>query len=563
MTRRRSNGAAAALRELEKLLAVFDAGAARRKRQLLSVLASTRLSKAREIVALQRCICFLRAFPDDAAVQRAARKAEQGGAARVAGLPRAERERLGDSGAAGSDTRHVYAFAAVAWMRKRFPRSIDIDWRAESVAEAVARLIEPLFDPLEAENTDLSARGLRAWLAQANRSGGSDLDWLLAQAPAQGRARREFERAFDAAEVPIVWRIDDRAGISGNALSQPVAGRAGGLRRSSSDPRAAMLQPQPVEILSRREATRLLDVWRAALWSRTRSVFQIEQPNLDECYLADFGDGLKFACVGVRPEHRGVLEATYGYLLLANGMPIGYGGFTTLFAQVNTGINVFPEYRGSEAAFACEQALRTMHTLTGNARFIINPYQFGAGNDEALQSGAYWFYYRLGFRSADTAARRLAEREFAELRRDRAYRVPIKTLRRLAEGDLHLDLAEEAAAQFFDETWLPKLGTGITTAIAGEKAANRAAAIAQLSRRLAAMLSADLARWSAAERKGFAQFAPLLGQIDDLAQWPRGERAALAELVRARWAVQERGFIGAARTHARLRDSLAATAQKV
>ncbi|MCK7501784.1 MAG: hypothetical protein MZW92_76130, partial [Comamonadaceae bacterium] len=128
-------------------------------------------------------------------------------------------------------------------------------------------------------------------------------------------------------------------------------------------------------------------------------MFQIEQPNLDECWQADFGGGLQMAAIGVRPGLRATLEVTYGYLLLANGMPIGYGGFTTLFAQVNTGINVFPEYRGGEAAFAFEQALRAMHTLTGCAHVIVNPYQFGAGNDEALASGAYWFYYRLGFRS--------------------------------------------------------------------------------------------------------------------------------------------------------------------
>jgi hypothetical protein len=411
---------------------------------------------------------------------------------------------------------------------------------------------------MEAEAADLSKAGVRQWLAQARgRHGGNDLDWLLAQG-GFGRARREFDRDFDTAEVPLAWKLDDRAGITGNVLRGPVAPRGGGLRRASGDARSTILQPLPVERLSRRAAARLLDVWRAALWSRTRTVFQIEQPNLDECYLADLGAGLQFAAIGVAPDRRGVLEATYGHLLLANGMPVGYGGFTTLFAQVNTGINVFPEFRNSEAAFAFEQALRAMHALTGNARFIVNPYQFGAGNDEALQSGAYWFYYRLGFRSTRPEVRALAEKEAVRIRGDSRYRVPIATLRRLAACDVDLDVTENARQMFFDEARLQDLAAGITAAIAREGALNRAEALKRLSGRIADALGIRLTNWTALEQRGFAQFVSVLAQIDDLATWPKADRDALGTIVRARWAAQEREFIAGMRGHERLRTALAA-----
>ncbi len=565
MPRARSGpvNAAAALRALLQLLPVYSAEAAAQKRRLLDALADARFDRARQLTDLQRAVCFLSAFPDDAGVHRAARRLAPGFAARVARLPKAQRLLLDDSGMAGTRTRHVYAAPAARWMQARFPSAADVDWQAENAADAVAALVVPLLDPMEAEHADLAtAPALRRWLAQA-RSGavGTDLAWLLAQAAA-GRARGEFDARFDAAEVPLAWRLDDRAGITGNALRVPVAYRQAGMRRTSGDARAAIAAPMDVRLLSRREAARLLDVWRAALWSRTRTVFQIEQPNLDECWLADFGCGVQFAAIGVAPERRGALEATYGHLLLANGMPIGYGGFTALFAQVNTGINVFPEYRGSEAAFAFAQALRAMHALTGNARFIVNPYQFGAGNDEALQSGAYWFYYRLSFRSARPEVRALADREFARLRAERGYRVPIATLRKLAACDLVLDLTDDAQAQFFDEAWLPRLAAGITAAIAREGVASRAEALQRLSQRMAGVLGIELSRWSAVERKGFAQFAPILAQIDDLAAWPHAERAALAQTVRARWAPQERGFVTRMRASERLRHALGVAAMK-
>ena len=34
-------------------------------------------------------------------------------------------------------------------------------------------------------------------------------------------------------------------------------------------------------------------------------------------------------------------------------------------------------------------------------RFVVEPSQFGGTNKEGLLSGAFWFYYRLGFRPID------------------------------------------------------------------------------------------------------------------------------------------------------------------
>ena len=92
--------------------------------------------------------------------------------------------------------------------------------------------------------------------------------------------------------------------------------------------------------------------------------------------------------------------------MFSNGVPIGYGGVTTLGAQANTGVNLFESFRRSEAAFLFAQSLRAFRTLFGVTRFVVNPYQFGRDNEEALASGAYWFYDRLGFRPTTSRATR-------------------------------------------------------------------------------------------------------------------------------------------------------------
>jgi hypothetical protein len=552
--------AQAALVALDRLLATRDT---RRKRDLLAVVATARFGRARDLVRLQRIIGFITAFPEDGRVRRAARVLAETFHERIRRLPGAERARLDDSGMAGTVTRHVYCASAARWLAERFGANVELDWPALS-SDAVAMLLAPSLHPLERDALEFTRGTTRRWFVRARgERAGTALAWLLAQAPKSRAAYERFQQDFDAAEVPLAWRLADGGGsITRNLLRTRFAWRADGMRRPAADTRAAILRPlEPMQVLPRRAAARVVDVWRAALWSRTRTTLHVERPNLDECYLGDFGGGLQMAAIGIEPAARDVLEPSFGYLLMANGVPIGYGGFTPLFAQVNTGINVFPEFRGSEAAFAFEQALRLMRTLTGCVRFLINPYQFGAGNDEALQSGAYWFYYRLGFRSAQGTVQRLAEREFGRLQGDRRYRVPITILRRLAANDLYLDLTDDAAQRAFDERWVPVLVNGIADASARTNEPNRASAQRKLAVQLARVLRIDLAAWSRREREGFELFAPLLAQVDDLPQWSKQDKDALAQLCRARLAPREREYVGRMRDHDRLREALARAAQ--
>jgi hypothetical protein len=97
----------AVLGELQRVLADYSAAGTARKRALLATIAAARLARAADLRALQRVICFLRAFPDDAGIARAAQRLAGGFAARMARLPARERARLDDSGSAGTVTRHI------------------------------------------------------------------------------------------------------------------------------------------------------------------------------------------------------------------------------------------------------------------------------------------------------------------------------------------------------------------------------------------------------------------------------------------------------------------------
>jgi hypothetical protein len=552
------------LAELGDILATFAPGAASRKRALLEALRMRSARTVREVLELHRATCFLLAFPDDAAVHRAARRLADGFGQRVARLPRRERDRLDDSGIAGTVVRHSFTYAAARWLAERFPDDVEIDWRAYAAPDRLDPLLMPLLARVEEDTFEDSRAGITGWIGRAKGTfPHSDLAWLIRQERGAALSPAQWSLGYECAEVPVLWRLGDgRGAITHNALRGVRIACRTGMRRPAVDSRAEIVRPlERMELLAPRGARKVLDVWRAALFARTRGVYPVEQANERECYLADLGEGVQIAVVGVRPPARAVLEVNYGFLFLANGRPMGYGGFTPLFRQANTGVNIFPDFRGSEAAFVFEQYLRMIHAIAGCTRFIINPYQLGGGNDEALASGAYWFYYRLGFRSAGVAARRLADREFGRLRANRNYRVPIAALRKLASEDVHLALAGEPADGLFEERWLEDLAAGATALIARENAVERRTALRRIARRVGAALGVAAERWSTADRGSLAAFAPIVGQIEDLEAWPAADKEALVELIRLRCAPLEREFARRARDHVALRLALAEVAR--
>jgi hypothetical protein len=50
----------------------------------------------------------------------------------------------------------------------------------------------------------------------------------------------------------------------------------------------------------------------------------------------------------------------------------------------------------------------------GTTCVSVYPYQLGHDNEEAIESGAFWFYRKLGFRPGRADLERLAEREEAK-----------------------------------------------------------------------------------------------------------------------------------------------------
>ena len=475
-------------------------------------------------------LCFARAFPASIAAHHDAQ-------AQLVEFGSRFRNRPDDSGIAGTSVYYSFSYDVARWLARRAPGEVSIDWDAIDDTTRLDELLVQLLQPSEDEYFDSGYVSSQEWIDTARgASNGTDFDWLLAQI--SEKPRRSFWRQlYDAADLPLVWDLSgSKFSKSANVFRQRhIHSREHGMRPRPRAVKQEIQKPlESIRKLSPHDGARLIDVAMASLAVRHRETNHFNFANADEVYVADVGVGIEIAVFGLQPEHRFPLECTMGYLVLSNGVPVGYGGSSILFRQVNTGINIFDEYRSSEASFLWVQVMRVYHALAGCSRFIANPYQFGAENKEALKSGAFWFYYRLGYRPVLPDVRNLAQRENSRIQRNRKHRSDIKTLRKLASCDMHLTLPGARANELFDERWLETISMLAARELGDAGGRTRKADVD----RVAARLGRDVglksqARWSAAERRGFKIIAPIVAAASP-GSWPAADKRSLRQLLRAK-----------------------------
>ena len=168
----------------------------------------------------------------------------------------------------------------------------------------------------------------------------------------------------------------------------------------------------------------------------------------------------------------------------------------------------------------------------------MRKWQVGYDNDEGIQSGSYWFYYKMGFRSLDSAVGSLAVKEWQKIRQDKKYRSSVRTLKKLAESDLHISPGRETDAPF-RELSVIKLGFAVTKLVAERFDGDRQAAQCWATEYIGRILEIDLKGWTDIEKLQFERFAPLLALIKDLSSWSKIDKDDLISTIRAKGTTKE------------------------
>lgn len=550
--------AAASLAELERVRAEFGPGPAGRKLVLLDALAGARLSRARDVAGLHDTLCFLRAYPDDGRVLARVRRLLAAFEARD-DLAR-HAPALENSGIAGTAIRFRFFDPMAQWLAGRWPDRLRLEWPDFEQADRLEHFL-PLFAAFaESPGLDEFDLGARGWVDRL-RGRSTDAAFLIAGFRRAFRDAEARERVWDELDPPIVLEPGADTPARGREWlpGAPRAFQRRRLRRDRPDLAAEVARPpRSVRPVSRSRGEQVIDLARACMVTRIRDLDAFSYGDPGDVRIADCGHGLAFAIVGVRPERRLLLEAVYAFLTLRCGVPIGYVLCSGLYRSAEVAYNVFETWRGAEAARIYGRALATVKHLLGADSFTIYPYQLGAGNDEAIASGAWWFYQKLGFRARDRGVDARMRAELARMKRNPAHRSSPATLRRLARANVYWH-ERGRRDDVIGQLPLGAIGLAVTRGLARRFGADRTAAEDACSREAQALLATDAPRgWLPGEALAWRRWSPLVTMLPGVERWPAADRRALVEVIRAKGGPRESDFVARFDSHRRLRAAVLA-----
>jgi hypothetical protein len=468
------------------------------------------------------------------------------------------REALAGSGIAGTAIEFRFFWPTARWLALRWGPHLSIVWKEFEHEDRLADLLPLMTLFAESPALDEIDYTPRQWLSRLKGPRETDAMFLTSRFAALPMDEFAREKTYDQLDPPL--RLRPGPGTPSRTHARhtraQVTFQRGPLARTRPDLRAALRRLPTVREVPRSEAVALIDLARAAMVTRERDLDVFSWADPGDVRLIDDRGGLSFACIGAIPERRLLLESVYAMLTLKNGVPIGYVLTSALFGSSEIAYNVFETWRGAEAAAVYGRVLAMVRRLFGSDSFTIFPFQLGDGNEEALASGAWWFYQKLGYRPRDPVARRVMNEELRRMRARPAHRSSRATLARLARANLYLHLGPPRA-DVIGLVPLPAVGLAVQRFVADRFGSDREQAARVCSEEAARLLgSAPEPSWSAGERLAWERWSPLVLVLPGVSRWSAPEKRELVQVIRAKGGPRETEFVRRFDAHPRLRSAV-------
>ena len=407
----------------------FDAASASRAEKLLGRLARTRLRAPHDLIRLHEAALFLRAYPQTARVAQLADQTLFGFAERMRGVDPGAFDDPEVSGIAGTAVSTNFSREFAVSLARRHPGSIAIDWEdfehPERLGVVLGRLLPEAYE-------DYAVAPHADWRSWLERSGHA-ARWLIEHVDSA---------TYELLEIPLRWEL---CTSSRSALrlprknlfyhSGPLLKRADVSIEAELSSPAIQMTRVPLE-----RARPVLGVIVDASAARYRELYGFQHPDEARVFHADLGRGVDLYFFGVRRDRRLPVHDYHAGMYFKNGVPMGYVETLSKDSRCEVGFNLYYTFREGETAWLYTRILKLLHRRLRVASFSIDPYQLGHENEEAVVSGAFWFYYKLGFRPVAAQIATLAEKEAAKIASRPGYRSSPATLRRLAVVPLAYDV---------------------------------------------------------------------------------------------------------------------------
>jgi hypothetical protein len=543
------------LTKLEATRLKFGPGQAEIKIRLLAALETTYFNTSAQVLRLHEHLCFLRAYPDNALLRaRVVRQLKNFAARRDL---RRQQSALADTGIATTIIRYRFFWPTARWLAARWPALLEIDWESVDEPDRLSAALPLLVTPLEANWLRLRPGDPRKSLARLSGNHMTDATFFIKAVQAMPGNHVTREAFFDGLDTPFLLRPG--AHTPSRTHAHRVGARVVFLRsqppRHLPDLRAELTRPpRDVRSISILEGQSLIDLAHEAMVTRERDLDNFAYGDPRDVRLVDDGDGQQWVLIGTLPERRPPLRVTYGMLTLRNGVPIGYVGVDALFRCADLSFNIFSTFRSGEAAYVFARTLAALGPIFGVRSFTIEPYQLGHHNQEAIESGAWWFYYKLGFRARNPIIRELAREELTRIRVNPQHRSSPATLRRLAQDYLYLE-TPGARAPYWPR--VADFGKKVAAHLATSTATDHDSALSSCLEDIKTVLGPwQPARANAVVRHTWKNWSAIVALMPGIRRWSVADRKTLARIITAKGGRRDSDYLALFDGHPKLGRAL-------
>lgn len=552
------------LDRLDEFKRRFDDRGAAQALKTLAQLERRRFTDAASLIRFHETLLFIRAYPPNASILRRVESILHAFVNRVYYLIEADAdlspfEAVEVSGIVGTWVEDTFTYSITRWLDKKYPTKISIDWEGHEDEYRLAATW-PRFLPLLEEDALVEANvPYRTWLRTAKGPGQRELSWLLERFERSQLSEKEQTELFESLKLPIRWELENSRAtrtLMGRPVRKVFYQSGPPLRRSDVSLATEFASGQiPMTRLSRTQGEAILDLARETSTVRYRELYGFTHGDASRVLRAEIGRGVEVYLMGVPPGRRLPLRAYHAGLIFKNGVPVCYVECLSLFERMEIGFNVYYTFREGESAWIYARVMKVFRQWLKVTVFSIDPYQVGYENEEGIESGAFWFYRKLGFRPTLDRVAKILKDEERKLAARPSYRTSARVLRQLAEGPMLLEIPPTAHRRW-DNFQIRKVGLAVQRRMAnrfnGDAAKIRRTSVDRVESALGVRISA----WNEAGRIAFEDLSLVLALISDLAGWTKVEKEDVVRIVRAKASADESRYIRLLQRHTKLRDEI-------
>jgi hypothetical protein len=529
----------------------------------LSQLQRRKFTDAESLIRFHEILLFIRAYPPSARILRLVEKILASFINRVNALrdSNADLSPLGDpevSGIAGTSVTDTFSYYIVRWLSRKHPAQIEFDWDWFEDENRLAETL-PRFLPLLEEDALVEANvPYLNWIHAAKADRERDVQWLVKRFELLSKSDRERAELYDSLKLYTRWTPSYRATRTGMKLSVPniFYHRQPLIRRRDVSLREELQSfPPPLRRLSAKQGEAILDMIRETSTLRYRELYGFTHGDPQRVFKVAVGRGVELFVIGVPAGKRLPLRAYHAAMIFKNGVPVGYFEGLSLFERMESGFNFYYSFREGETAWIYARTLNVFHHLLGVTAFSVDPYQIGFENEEGIESGAFWFYRKLGFRPTQPKLVDLALAEEKKIAARTSYRTPAKVLRRLAEGPMIFELDESKTGDW-DRFRIRNIGLAVQRRMAARFRGNAEKIRIESVKAITRLLNFSSRGWNELELNAVSDLALVLALISDLSDWTRQDQQLLENIIRSKASRVEARYLKQMQKHARLRSEI-------